>query len=169
VFEQGGWYATGAFESHHEYQGPGSSDTGAKLGAAYTAGATRVALVGEQLKYELPGGTLKRRAAYVSVTHQAGRHAFKFGIARAGDGKGSAPDGVQVGKVRKGADTGATHYTAGYDYLLSKRTTVFAFYTHLKNQRNASVDFAINGLGANAGASPGATLKGVSLGLRHNF
>ena len=169
VYEQGGWYATGAFESHHEYQGPGSSDTGAKLGAAYTAGATRVALVGEQLKYELPGGTLKRRAAYVSVTHQAGRHAFKFGIARAGDGKGSAPDGVQVGKVRKGADTGATHYTAGYDYLLSKRTTVFAFYTHLKNQRNASVDFAINGLGAAAGASPGATLKGVSLGLRHNF
>jgi hypothetical protein len=39
------------------------------------------------------------------------------------------------------------------------------FYTHLKNQRNAAVDFAINGLGA----SDGATLKGASLGVRHNF
>ncbi len=169
VFENGSWYATAAIERHHEYQGPGTSDTGAKLGAAYRMGDTRLAVIGEQLKYELAAGTLKRRAAYVSVTRQVGRHAFKLGVARAGDGKGSAADGAQMGKVRKGVDTGATHYTAGYDYLLSKRTTMFAFYTHIKNERNAGVDFAINGLGANGGASPGATLQGASLGLRHNF
>jgi predicted porin len=165
VWETGSWYVTGAWERHHEYQGPNTDDTGAKLGAAYRFGNTRVALIGEQLKYETAGGTLKRRSAYASVTHQMGRHAVKVGVARAGDGKGSAAVGTQVGMVRKGAETGATHYTAGYDYTLSKRTSLFAFYTHLKNQRNAAVDFAINSLGA----SPGATLKGVSLGMRHNF
>lgn len=165
VWERGDWYVTGAWERHHEYQGPNTKDTGAKLGAAYRFGNTRVALIGERLKYETAGGTLARRSAYASVTHQMGRHAVKVGVARAGDGKGSAPVGTQVGMVRQGADTGATHYTAGYDYTLSKRTSVFAFYTHLKNQRNAAVDFAINGIGA----SPGATLKGVSLGMRHNF
>jgi predicted porin len=165
VYEQGNWYATGAWEGHHAYQGPGGNDTGAKLGAAYRFGATRVALIGEQLKYATPGGTLKRKSAYVSLAHQMGRHAVKLGVARAGDGKGSAAVGTRVGQVRKGAATGATHYTVGYDYTFTKRTSVFAFYTHLKNQRNAAVDFAINGLAP----ATGATLKGASLGLRHNF
>lgn len=165
VYEQGNWYATGAWERHHAYQGPDSSDTGAKLGAAYRFGTTRLAVIGEQLRYETTTGTLRRQSAYVSVTHQAGRHAVKLGVARAGDGKGSAAAGTRVGQVRKGADTGATHYTAGYDYTFSKRTSLFVFYTHLKNQRNAAVDFAINGLAPAAGA----TLKGASLGLRHSF
>jgi len=165
VYEQGNWYATGAWERHHEYQGPNTDDTGAKLGAAYRFGSTRVALIGEQLRYETATGTLKRRSAYVSLTHQMGAHAVKLGVTRAGDGRGGAAAGTQVGMVRKGPDTGATHYTAGYDYTVSRRTSVFVFYTHLKNQRNAAVDFAINGLGA----SDGSTLKGASLGVRHNF
>ena len=165
VWERGSWYVTGAWERHHEYQGPNTDDTGAKLGAAYRFGNTRVALIGEQLKYQTATGTLKRRSAYASVTHQLGRHAVKIGIARAGDGKGSAATGTRVGNVRKGAATGATHYTAGYDYTLSPRTSLFVFYTHLNNQRNAAVDFAINSIGA----SPGATLKGAALGMRHNF
>lgn len=165
VYEQGNWYATGAYERHHEYQGPGTHDSGAKLGAAYRFGATRVALVGERLQYQTLAGTLERKAVYMSLTHQMGQHALKLGVARAGGGKGSVADGTGVGYARKGSDTGSTHYTLGYDYTLSKRSSLFAFYTHLKNERNAAVDFAINSLGADQGA----TLKGVSLGLRHNF
>jgi predicted porin len=165
VYEQGPWYATAAWERHHEYQGAGLNDSAAKLAAGYRFGDTRVSVVTERLRYETPAGTLERNDAYVSVTHQIGRHLLKLGVGHAGDGSGSAPDGTIIGYARKGADTGATHVTAGYDYNLSKRSTVYAYYSHLSNQRNGVVDFAINSLGA----QPGATLKGVVLGLRHNF
>jgi predicted porin len=165
VYERGPWYATAAYERHHAYQGAGLNDGGAKLAAAYRFGATRVALIGERLRYETAAGTLARTAAYLSLTHQIGPHGLKLGVARSGDGHGSAADGTRVGVVVKGADTGATHYTAGYDYAFSPRTSVFAYYTHLSNQRNGVADFAINSLSPAAGA----TLKGAALGLRHAF
>lgn len=165
VYEQGPWYATAAYERHHEYQGPGLNDSGAKLGGGYRFGDTRIGLIAERLRYETAAGTLTRNDAYVSLTHQIGRHAIKIGVGHAGDGGGSAPDGTTVGFARKGAQTGATHYTVGWDYTLSKRSSVYAYYSHIANQRNGVVDFAINSLGAEAGA----TLKGVVLGVRHNF
>jgi len=165
IYEQGPWYAAASYERHHDYQGPGLNDSGAKLAAAYRWGDTRLALVGERLRYETAAGTLARNDIYLSLTHQLGPHGFKFGIARAGDGSGSAPDGTRIGYAVKGPDTGATHGTAGYEYSLSKRSSVYAYYTRLANQGHGVTDLAINSLGARAGA----TLKGVVLGLRHNF
>ncbi|MRW93833.1 porin [Duganella sp. FT80W] len=165
VYEQGAWYASAAYERHHEYQGVGLNDSGAKLGLGYRWGDTRLGLAAERLRYETAAGTLTRNDAYLSLTQQIGRHAIKLGIGHAGDGGGSAPDGTTIGFARKGADTGASHYTLGYDYTLSKRSAVYAYYSHIHNERNGVVDFAINSLGA----EPGATLKGVVLGLRHNF
>lgn len=157
VYEQGPLYLTAAHERHHDYQGPGLSDTGSKVGAAWRFGDTRIAAVVERLRY----ATLARTSYYVSATHQIGAHGLRFGVARAGDGKGTG----RIGSIAAGPDTGATHYTAGYDYNLSKRTSVFVYYTHLRNDSNGVYDFAINSLGAGAGA----TLKGSALGLRHNF
>ncbi|GJI91643.1 porin [Duganella hordei] len=165
VWERGPWYAAAAYERHYEYQGKDGNDSGAKIAAAYRFGDTRVALIGERLKYETAAGTLERNAAYIAVTHQIGPHGLRLGLARAGDGTGSAPDGQKVGFIRKGEDTGATHYTAGYDYALSRRSSLFLFYTRLANQRNGSYDFAINGLTV----SPGATVRGLALGMRHAF
>lgn len=165
VYEQGPWYASAAYERHHAYQGPGLNDSAAKLAVAYRWGDTRVALAAERLRYETAAGTLARNDAYLSVTHQIGRHGIKLGVAHAGNGGGSAPDGTTIGFARKGADTGATHATLGYDYTLSKRSAVYAYVSRLANRRNGVADFAINSLGA----QPGATLKGVVLGLRHNF
>lgn len=163
VYEQGPWYATLAHERHHEYQGPGRNDSGTKLAVARRFGNTRVALLAERLEYETAAGGLDRDAYYVSVSHQMGVHGLRFGLARAGDGKGAS--GNRVGFVRGGADTGATHVTLGYDYTLSKRTSLYAYVTHLDNEDNAAYDFAINSVGA----APGSTLKGASLGMRHAF
>jgi predicted porin len=165
VHEQGAWYLSAAVERHHAYQGPGLDDHGAKLGVGYRVGDTRVGLVTERLRYETAAGTLTRNDVYLSLTQQFGRHAVKLGLGHAGDGSGSAPDGTTIGTVRKGAGTGATHLTVGYDYSFSRRSAVFAYYSRIENRRNGVVDFAINSLGA----EPGATLKGVVLGLRHNF
>lgn len=159
IYERGPWYAVLAGERHHDYQGPGLNDTGAKAALAYQFTRTRIAVVAERLKY----ATLARNAVYVSVSHQMGPHGIRIGIARAGDASG--PAGTRIGFVRAGAGTGATHATLGYDYTLSRRSSLYAYTTRLDNRANGVYDFAINGLGS----TPGATLKAYVLGMRHNF
>lgn len=163
IYEQGPVYAAVTHERHHEYQGPRRNDNGTKIAAAYRFGDTRVAAVAEKLTYETATGSLERKSYYLSATHQIGQHGLRFGVARAGDGEGGSTQ--KIGFIKKGPDTGATHYTAGYDYNLSRRTSVFAYYTHLKNEKNGVYDFAINGMGVGAGS----TLKGTALGMRHSF
>jgi predicted porin len=163
IYEQGPFYATVAHERHPEYQGPGRNDRGTKIAAAYRFGETRIALAAEKLTYETTTGTLERKSYYLSATHQVGAHGIRFGFAKAGDGEGSSTQ--KIGFIKKGADTGATHYTLGYDYNFSKRSSAFAYYTHLKNGKNGVYDFAINGLGVD----PGSTLKGIAVGMRHAF
>jgi predicted porin len=163
IYEQGALYATVTQERHHEYQGPGRNDRGTKIAAAYRFGQTRIAVAAEKLSYETATGSLERKSYYLSATHQFGAHGIRFGIAKAGDGEGGSTQ--KVGFIKKGPDTGAIHYTLGYDYNLSKRTSVFAYYTRLDNDKNAVYDFAINGLGVGAGS----TLRGTALGIRHSF
>jgi predicted porin len=57
------------------------------------------------------------------------------------------------------------HYTLGYDYALSRRTTLFVFTSHLRNDARGVYDFAINGLAPDAGTSLGVTAAGI----RHSF
>ena len=163
IYERGPWYAVLAGERHHDYQGPGLNDTGAKAALAYQFTQTRIAVVAERLKYGTGAGELARNAVYLSVSHQMGPHGIRIGISRAGDASG--PAGTRIGFVRAGAGTGATHATLGYDYTLSKRSSLYAYTTRLDNRANGVYDFAINGLGA----APGATLKAYVLGMRHNF
>lgn len=163
IYDHGPVYAVLAHERHHEYQGPRSNDNGSKIALAYQWGPTRIAGVVEKLTYETPTGTLERKSYFLTATHERGRHVLHFNVARAGDGEGASV--TKVGFIKRGPDTGATHYSIGYDYNLSKRTSVFAFYTHLHNQENAVYDFGNNGVGV----SPGATLKATSFGMRHAF
>lgn len=163
IYESGPWYVTVATERHHEYQGPRLNDLGSKIGAAYRFGDTRLAVVAERLKYQTPTGDLKRDAFFVAVTHQLQAHNLRLTAGRAGDGKGSSTQ--KIGFVKRGPDTGATQFTVGDDFALSKRTSVFLYHTHLRNEKNAVYDFPINGLTASAGS----TLRGTALGLRHYF
>ena len=164
IYERGPLYLTAAYERHHDYQGPGLNDTGSKIGAAWNIGTTRVAAIAERLRYATRAGTLSRTSYYASVSHQMGAQAVHLAVGHAGDGQGGGSVG-RIGYIAAGAGTGATHYTAGWDYAFSKRTSVFFYYTRLQNDRNGVYDFGINALGAAAGA----TLKGSALGLRHNF
>lgn len=163
IYEEGPWYATLAHERHHEYQGPGLNDTGTKFGLAYKFGNTRIAGVAERLEYETAAGKLAQITYYLSLTHQVGPHGLRAAVAQARDGKG--PASARVGSLRGGPDTGAIHATLGYDYNLSKRSSLYAYYTWLDNDRNAVRDFAINSLGVGRGA----TLRGTALGMRHAF
>lgn len=163
IYESGDWYLTLAHELHKEYQGAGLDDKGTKLGVAYRFGATRIAGVAERLRYQTPSGPLERNAYYLSATHQIGPHGLRFGVARAQDGSGSST--ATLGPLRSGSDTGATHYTLGYDYALSKRTSLFSYVTRIDNKRNGLYQFAINELDTGAGADSSA----VAIGMRHSF
>ena len=167
VVERGPWYATAAWERHRDYQGPGLSDTGKRIGMAYAFPATRIALVAERLRYETAAGPLARTSWYLSLSHQAGPHGLRFGVAHAGDGSG--PAGTRLGYLQAGPDTGATHATLGYEYALSKRSTVYAFHSRLANDGRGVHDFAINGVNNGLDAPAGATLRATSFGLRHAF
>jgi predicted porin len=163
VFEQGRLYAALAHERHRDYGGPGLDDQGTKLAAAWQFGRTRLATAAEVLRYRTANGPLRRTAYYLSLAHQAGPHGIRFGVAHALDGGGNP--GIQRGFIRSGPDTGAWHATIGYDYALSKRSSLFVLHTRLHNDARAVYDFAINGLAPAAGARLDAT----ALGIRHAF
>lgn len=163
IYEKGPWYVTVAHEHHEEYQGPNSNDTGTRIGAAYNFGSTRIAALAERLKFGLPGGDLERDAYLVSLTHQVGPHGLRASVLHARDAKG--PVGARIGTTTSGPDSGARQATVGYEYSLSKRTTAYAYYTYLNNDRRAVRNFAINGLSA----APGAILRASMFGLRHIF
>jgi hypothetical protein len=96
-----------------------------------------------------------------------GAHALRLGVARAMDGKGDAVG--RIGFAAAGPDTGAVHATIGYDVALSRRTSLFAFHTRIRNDARAGVDFAINGLSPDADGATGARLRGTVIGMRHAF
>ena len=58
------------------------------------------------------------------------------------------------------SDTGANQFTVGYNYNLSKRTKLYAFYTQVDEDSNATYYLA---------ATPGAKFSSLTAGLRHNF
>ncbi|HRO54862.1 MAG TPA: porin, partial [Alicycliphilus sp.] len=69
---------------------------------------------------------------------------------------------VNVGRAAKWskvADSAATQWTLGYNYNLSKRTKVYAFYTKVDNKAGA----------AYMTGTAGADFSSFALGVRHNF
>ncbi|MDZ5458028.1 porin [Azohydromonas lata] len=162
-WEAGPWLLTAAHERHGNYQTATTTDTASKLGAAWQSGPVRLAAVVERLRYGTATGELKRNAWYLSGTYRLGPGSVRVGYTRAADGKG--PSAETVGFFRSGADTGASQLTLGYEYPLSKRTALQAFYSRIRNDRDAIYDFAINELGVGPGERPSV----VAVGMRHSF
>ncbi len=64
-------------------------------------------------------------------------------------------------------DSGAKQFTLGYNYNLSKRTKVYAFYTRIDNESNAA--YTPSRLQGGLGLTDGQDFSSFALGLRHNF
>ena len=68
------------------------------------------------------------------------------------------------------ADTGAKMFAIGYDYPLSKRTSVGVSYANLKNDANANYAlFTMNALGGHTNPVVGQDVRQFYVGLRHAF
>lgn len=100
----------------------------------------------------------KRTAWMVGARHAMGPHALHAAYAKANDQ--SDVD-----------DSSAKFWTIGYEYSLSKRTMVKAYYANLKNDDNARYDFYTAPVGTQSGTSalPDVDVSGFGVGLRHAF
>lgn len=98
-----------------------------------------------------------RSAWMIPVSYKFGAHAVHLTYGKAGNTSGIA-------------DSGAYNLVFGYDYALSKRTSVGAYYSHLKNKSKGYYQFADSG-GAQGGSGIGAgeSQRQFSVGVSHSF
>ncbi|UXH76350.1 porin [Roseateles amylovorans] len=155
--------AVWAHEQHRRFQTADSTDRAWKLGVSGQLGATRLSALIERLDYRTATGPLRRDALYVSAVHKIGRLSVMGGLSVAGDGKGRAV--TRVGPLARGAQTGAVQLTVGVDQALSRRTSLFAWVSRIRNDAAARYDFAINSPGAMMGSHPSV----LSVGMKHSF
>lgn len=159
----GPWTTTLAWERHSDYQAAGTRDDGVKLGLSWRDGPWRLAGLVERLRYGTAGEELQRDAWFLSASYGVGPGRWILNLAQAGDGSG--PFGSRVGAVTAGADTGARQVTAGYEYALSRRTSLHAYGAWLRNDNRGRYDLTLGPLGIGEGAS----LRTVALGMRTSF
>lgn len=162
-----------------------------RLGAGYSFGDLRIGAAWERTKIDVTAltGTLSpnasfgttaaqstdRDAWYLSGAYKLGNTTLKAAYTKAGD-----LDGLN--------DSGAKQFSLGADYSLSKRTTLYALFTQVKNETNASYTLggnptnasgvatstgfqSVGGTGVSevAVTAAGQDPRGVSIGMIHKF
>ena len=179
-----------AFEDHEDWQGVRSRDTAWKVGAGLELpsafGTTVVGAVYEQLMYRAFGGTafvgtaanainkFTRPSLMVNLKHRTGNHELRARWTTADSGDCDLVSGAACST----AGFGAMNYTLGYAYYLTKAAQVYAYWTQIENERNASYTFATAGF-AQVTAGSGAPIAGgtpvgsdpwaTGLGMRYTF
>ena len=86
-------------------------------------------------------------------------------------GTAGASVATDVGSYFCGSDTGATAWTLGYEYSLSKRTGVYVTYMNVDNKAQANF-LPVVGKNVTNGGTVGATgqdLTAFNLGMKHSF
>ena len=104
---------------------------------------------------------LKRDAWRLDAAYQLGAHTFGIQY-----GQGDRIEGSISGGSFNGDGTGTDMWIFGYAYSLSKRSSVFAYYTMVDNETNSrSSGIVFGGIGPSAGGDP----RYLGVGLRHLF
>jgi predicted porin len=177
VWSLGGFYGNGpvdfciAYERNYKVRAIGRYDDAVSVTGGYDFGAAnntfnvRLAGIYEHLKYDTLGGNITRDFYGVSATVPVGGGLVYAFWGRANDGKGSAPDGTQVGALAKGPGTASEQWELSYSYNLSLRTLVYAGYVKIDNHANAAYTFNINDYTIANGARP----SGLVFGIAHFF
>lgn len=131
----------------------------ARIWGGFNAGMFSVGLTADQSK--LTGSEIKRTAFSLPVTATFGPGTVLFTYTVAQNTKTSGTTN---------ADTGAKMWVLGYDYALSKRTSLGVAYASLDNKAAASYQmFTNNALGNVSVPSVGQDQKQFYVGLRHAF
>ena len=183
--------AWAAYEMHHDMFGFGaitpaaswqgnvgtadtSSDYGVQLGVGYTFGDIFAYVNFEMLKYQstldpglVPGGgdaTYKRNAFSVGAKWNVATGYFGGQFIKAFDGTCEFPAGT--GAVGDCGNSGAWMVSAGYYHTLSKQTQAYVMASYTDN---SDLQFYSTAGGAGVATNLGATVWGVTVGLKHSF
>jgi len=140
-----GWDSTGKMKN-----------SGAKLGAGYTIGGTKIGLVYEAIKDDNSDSAITRNAMYASVTQTIGKEKIKLAFGKAEDGKSTAK-------------TGATFVAVGADHNFSNRTTAYVLYATTNNDAGATYGLGQGGSGGAYKPAAGEDPSVISFGINHSF
>jgi len=185
VWTRGPILVAGGYETHQGYN-PGTQadgianpkDTAIQIGGKFDFGMGQVGVGYEQLKY----GSSRTGAATTNAYKQAnyvvngrfnvGPGAIWAGYTKTPGGKscdaGAATVSSATASAVCGADSAAKQLSVGYDYILSKRTKVYAAYSKIDNGLGTNY-YYVAGPAANEGGGPAvssnATINGTAGGL----
>lgn len=170
-YDVNGLFAALAYEKHNLQNSTTSGYLGnehaARLGLGYTQqDVFAVGFVVESTRDDLGAG------ATDLYGHNAYYLSSKLNVGATGAVKAAFTSAGNSGNT---ANTGARQYSLGYDYGLSKRATLYALLTRLKNASAAGYSFSIyNGTAASIGgpstiAGSGASPSAVAMGVLITF
>jgi predicted porin len=153
-----------------------------RFGGAYTFGfgsgfRFKAGAIGDWISWDFRTGTnnqternSERWAWSVPLSLGFGPHTGYFTYSQAANASGNiscAPTGSGASTPGcNGGGTGAVMYMIGYDYALSKRTSVGGNYVLLDNGAQGYYDFWSRGVGV---TRPGGDIQSFYVGLRHLF
>jgi len=147
VWNLAGNYDGGALQLGAGYEQNDPGDKQFALRGVYTMGAITFGGYYQRSDLDIPG---TRDAVRGAVMYTMGASEVHVNV-------GWADDWSKIN------DSGATQYTVGYNYNLSKRTKIYAFYTAVDNGNGFSYFGATDKNGAVLDPSA------FALGVRHNF
>ncbi len=166
VYNNAGLQVGLAYETNQDYRNGNSEDQAFTVAAGYDFGIVRPALVYEYIQYKDNGpnaAKLKRHLYGGSLTVPIGPGKLYGAFIYADKGKGD--EGTSLGRLSYGDDTEAYMYEVSYTYPLSKRTSVYAGYVMIDNEKNANYTFSHH-RNANGG---GIDQQGLIFGMAHFF
>jgi len=147
-WDSGPWHAGFGYQET-EFNGTGGlKRSGFSAAGAYTWGNFTFGLAWNQPDDDVLGS---RDHIQATAMYALRAHEFHFSF-----GDTSSYDNV--------SDSGATQFTLGYNYNLSKRTKLYAFYFAIDNDANAGY-----GGSSAVGALGDKTWSSFGVGVRHNF
>jgi len=152
---------------------------GVRFGAAYTFGfgtgfRAKIGAIGDWIGWNFRTGfnnqnnfDSERWAWSIPTSLASGPHTGYLTYSQAANASGNvACSSVATSAGCTGGGTGATMWMVGYDYALSKRTSVGGNWVMVNNGGNAYYDFWSRGVGV---TRSGSDIQSFYVGIRHLF
>jgi predicted porin len=184
-----------AYENTKQYTGatPGASNSDAtqkttSLGGSYNFGDFKLGLAWQKQKLEAETAGVAynadRTAWNLSGAYKLGANTIMAQYTKVGNCTSTAATSALTLTVSQGVSSGAAfcngaaindasgakQFSVGVDHAMSKRTSVYALYTEVKNDTNAAYALGAGASGISGVLSEaGGKASGISLGMIHSF
>lgn len=172
LYANGPLFATLAYEDNRVTSPTSDFDyKNWRTGVGYNFSGLKIGLAYERIKGDgrvpaLSASSLNRDAWYVPVSYQMGSNTFKLAYTKAGKSNQKSSTGADLS-----GNDGASQWSLGVNHAMSKRTSVYALYTQVRNDSNGfySLGGAGTGIQAVAPGSYGSSPRALSVGMVTSF